>query len=374
MKRILSTLIYLLFFIAASAQQTPNFTIVGNIAGIKSGNVNLYLSHPTKDKVDSCPIVDGKFTLKGYVSSPTYATLFVETPNQKLPIGFSMLSCFVEAGEIKLQGDIAKGRQSVKVVGSDINDEFYAYNNYMHSLPEYQAFNKFSHTIQAAFLKAEMETVRSLSVDRDKQVLEMIKKIMALKPTSSTSHMAAYLVCQYAGSLPIKDAIAVEKLFDKKLTTCHYLNDFRDFIQGEQRLSVGKKSPDFMVKDLEGKEYTLKSFRGKYVFLEFSASWCGWCKKEVPHVRKAFHALEGRNVVFVTMNMDTKIDRWKDEITKENIEWMCLSNLEGMNGVLATSFNLKGLPASFVIDPDGKIIAKDLRGSEVLNFLTKEVK
>ena len=135
-----------------------------------------------------------------------------------------------------------------------------------------------------------------------------------------------------------------------------------------------KVFPDFQVFDTLGKTYTLADFKGKYLFVEFSASWCGWCKKEIPHIRKAYEQLKDRNIVFITMMMDTEREQWIRDMKREEIGWLCLTDLKGMKkSPLVDAYNLRGLPDSFVVDPEGYIIRRDLRGGEVLDYLSEVV-
>ena len=132
--------------------------------------------------------------------------------------------------------------------------------------------------------------------------------------------------------------------------------------------------PNFVAQNEAGTEVSLKDFAGKYLFLEFSASWCGWCKKEIPFIRKAYHAMKDKNVAFVTLMMDDKKEAWLDEIKKFNIEWLTLSDLKGMKkSPITKAYNLNGVPASFLVSPEGKILARDLRGDEVLSTIQRFV-
>ena len=166
----------------------------------------------------------------------------------------------------------------------------------------------------------------------------------------------------------------VLQLFDSSLSDTFYMTSMKQFIAREKGIKIGMDLPNFVAQDETGKEITLKDFRGKYLFLEFSASWCGWCKKEIPFIRKAYHAMKDKNVAFVTLMMDDKKEAWLNEIKKFNIEWLTLSDLKGMKkSPITKAYNLNGVPASFLVSPEGKILARDLRGDEVLSTIQRFV-
>ena len=155
----------------------------------------------------------------------------------------------------------------------------------------------------------------------------------------------------------------------------YYLNKISKYVDQEKKLANGKQAKNFSAKDLNDKEHSLADLKGKYVFLEFSASWCSWCKKEIPFIRKAYEALKDKNIVFVTLMMDEKKERWVNDVEKFNITWLNLSDLKGIrNSQIAKDYNVSAIPASFVINPDGIIIDRDLRGERILSTLKKYVK
>ena len=259
----------------------------------------------------------------------------------------------------------------MKITSAPINEDIHRYNVYLKSLPEKQLVAEFNGKIQMAFAEARMEEVREMSRKRDSLQMVIIDRLFAFGPGVSKSPAAAYLVAQLSASLDVVQRGKIVEKFDPSLTDSYYLNGMQESVERETALQPGKVFPDFQVFDKDGRKYTLADFRGKYLFVEFSASWCGWCKKELPFIRKAYHALKDKNVVFVTMMMDNRKEAWLHEIKEYNIEWYCLSDLKGMkNSPLAKAYNLGGIPDSFVVDPEGRIVCRDLRGDEVLETLS----
>ena len=127
---------------------------------------------------------------------------------------------------------------------------------------------------------------------------------------------------------------------------------------------------DFKVFDREGKEYTLASFKGKYIFLEFSASWCSWCKKEIPSIRQAYERFKD-SVVFITIHLDDNRDKWLKDLETHAVPWYCLTDLKAWKSPVAKAYNIAGVPNCFIIGKDGLIKAKELRREEITQQLEK---
>ena len=321
--------------------------------------------------MDSCEVKDGKYFLEGKITEPQAGLLFFDMEPQYQRLGASMVAIFIEPEDMKVYSELDEVKKTLKITSAPMNEDIHRYNVYLKSLPEKQLVAEFNGKIQMAFAEARMEEVREMSRKRDSLQMVIIDRLFAFEPGVSKSPAAAYLVAQLSASLDVVQREKIVEKFDPSLTDSYYLNGMQESVERETALQPGKVFPDFQVFDKDGRKYTLADFRGKYLFVEFSASWCGWCKKEIPFIRKAYHALKDNNVAFVTMMMDDRKEAWLHEIKEYNIEWYCLSDLKGMkNSPLAKAYNLGGIPDSFVVDPEGRIVCRDLRGDEVLETLS----
>lgn len=367
MKRIILFILFTLGFLSFAAAQNGTLKITGEIENLGKGSVEIYKASDLEIKEDSAAFENGKFELSCRMDRPQIVYIYIKDSKDDLVY---ISQVFTGAGNITLKGDREKGKK-LEIGGAPLNDELGAYQGYIKSLPEYRESGKLSMEISEAFKVGDKKKVNQLNLLKNEVTRKIIDAIFAWKSDASESLAAAFHICGYASSLPLEDQIKTAKRFSASLEKKSYdLKELKTNIESEKKLKSGSVAPDFKVKDLNGKEYTLADFKGKYIYLEFSASWCGWCKKEIPYIRSAYHALKDKNIVFITMNMDTTREKWEGDVTKENIEWMCLSNLEGMKSSLAESYNIHGIPACFVIDPQGKIIKRDIRGNEVIEYLS----
>ena len=332
--------------------------------------MELYIAPEFQVKADSSNIIGGKFNLKANLDNPRVVHIYIRDNEGN---NIYMMNILAEAGSIHLVAEKGKDRVP-RVINSKLNDDFVSCRDYARNLQASKDSYNLSKAINKYYLAGDKENVNNLEIKKIEITKSIIDSILAWKPTTVSKQVQIYYVCDYASSLPISEQIEISNIFPKNYKGSYYLNKFREDIENAKKVELGCFSPNFKLKDLSGKEYSLDSFKGKYIFLEFSASWCGWCKKEIPFVRAAYNELKDKNIAFVTVNMDTTREKWEGDVTKENIEWFCLSNLEGMNSDLAKSFNIHGIPACFVIDPNGKIIKKDIRGTEVLKYLSQITK
>lgn len=361
-------------FSGCASQEPGSFTISGEMKGLEDGMVRLYTYPPSNLLLDSCEVKDGKYSLRGKLENSQLAMLIFDINPEKYRTFVPMVRIFLEPSDIRIYHEFEDPKKSQKIEGSLLNDRLMICEAHIKSLPEFKRAGELNDQIQLAFHKADMVAVRSMSQMRDSLYGVLIDELFRFEKDADKSEVVACLASQYASPLPAEEVQKVTERFDPVFRSSYYVAQMAEYASKEQELTVGKLLPDFQVKDKDGKIYTLADFRGKYLFLEFSASWCGWCKKETPYIRKAYAALKDKNIAFVTMMMDTEREQWLGDMEKGEIEWWCFSDLLGMKkSPMVKAYNLRGLPDSFVIDPEGYIIRRDLRGNEVLDYLSSVV-
>ena len=139
----------------------------------------------------------------------------------------------------------------------------------------------------------------------------------------------------------------------------------RELLQKINRLiytSVGKTAPLFSSLDTANNKIALQQFRGKYVLLDFWASWCGPCREENPAIRKTFEEFKNKGFVIISVSLDTDKENWLNAINKDKLTWVHLSDLKGWNNSVAKQYYIQSVPANFLLNPEGVIIDKNLSG------------
>ena len=135
---------------------------------------------------------------------------------------------------------------------------------------------------------------------------------------------------------------------------------------------IGKQAPDLALPDVNGHPVPLTSFRGKYLLVDFWASWCGPCRAENPNVVKAYNEFKGKNFAILGVSLDKEKGAWQEAVRSDNLDWSQVSDLKFWSSKAVETFKFDGIPFNVLIDPQGKVIAESLRGDDLENKL-KEV-
>jgi peroxiredoxin len=358
------------------AQTTGNFIIKSKI-----GNLNppakAYLLYEAEDHtaVDSAFIKDGSFTFTGPVSDPANAILLIDHRGigvQRLGRGADVLNFYVEKGEININttDSIAKAQ----IIGSQVNAD----NKTLNALltPIIEKAKKINADAQAATIAERQNplyqnTIQAKFKALQKEQQATIKNFIA---THSNSYLSLMALNTMGGPSP--DPKEIEPLF-------YTLNDsLRTSVTGQalqakinelKITAIGIVAPDFTQPDVNGKPVKLSSLRGKYVLIDFWASWCQPCRQENPTVVRAYNKYKAKNFTILGVSLDKPNAKqaWLSAIKNDGLVWTQVSDLKSWYNEAAALYGVKAIPQNFLLDPEGKIIAKNLRGEDLENKLAE---
>lgn len=166
---------------------------------------------------------------------------------------------------------------------------------------------------------------------------------------------------------------AVHALSDRVKTSAVGLSVL-PLVEQTKLSAVGALVPDYVLQTPDGKQYAIREGIGKgdYILLEFWASWCGPCKKEIPHLQEVLKKYGDKNFRIIGVSLDTEVEEWKKAIEKYDVSWPQLSTLKGFSGDLPRLFRVRGIPTCILVAPDGRIIHRTARGSWLDRFLISE--
>ena len=371
-------ILMLLPFMAAAQK---SYTISGELPAIKN-EAKAYLVLYKNDawtEVDSAEIKAGKFQFKGSVDEPQNALITVRqkgaagSGRQRDSQGF-----FIENSDIKVVGTDLVSKATITGSASDReNREREAMiqpvtANIMKLQDEFGA-----KTADGAYVKPLEE--RKIAADSIQALVAKNKNInLKFAESHLNTFMGLYTFNMYVLDNKFEPG-AVEPLFAKfsdELKASPLGKRTVEKIEIGKRRQTGAKVTDFTQNDLNGKPFTLSSLRGKYVLVDFWASWCGPCRAENPNVVKAYNELKGKNFEIVGVSLDYPGSKasWAAAVEKDGLPWINVSDLKGWKNEVAVMYGINSVPQNLLIDPNGMIIAKNLRGEALTEKLKELIK
>ena len=353
-KNLLSNVLLVLLLSLSISARAQNTQVTGHIKGLARTNVKFYYSKNGVFKTDSVPTVNGSFTWKVNLTEPELISIGVN--NNSYPF-------FAQPGHIKITG-VRDSMQFFKVSGSPMQRDAEAFAAYIKDLTDKQeqlfiGYNEAS--------KEEKAVVNQKQDELKKQRIIRGDQFVANHPNS---YFSIYLI---SGRTSYGYNV-VKPLYDKLGALAKQSVSGKNLAQKLEILKksrIGTQMTDFTQADTNGHPVKFSSFKGKYVLVDFWASWCGPCRREMPNVLKIYDAYKDKGFTVVGISLDNKAANWKKAIRDDKMPWTQLSDLKGWKNDVSAGFGIDGIPSNLLIDPSGKIIAKDLIGAELENALKR---
>ncbi|CAN5402775.1 TlpA disulfide reductase family protein [soil metagenome] len=272
--------------------------------------------------------------------------------------------------DIDLQVDGHNQNGNAQVNGSTDTEHFNRINSLM------QSFQAKVTPLQNEYVQArntnnegKMQEIENQFIAYQAENTRKIKaEIREMKHSIASLYAVNYLNAEE--EFPFLDSLASEMKI--KMPNSKYAKKFVEQVNNMRSLSIGQVAPEINLPDPEGNEVKLSSLRGKYVLIDFWAAWCKPCRMENPNVVKLYNKYNDQGFEVFGVSLDRKKEDWVEAIKKDGLNWTQVSDLEYFNSKAASLYQINAIPATYLLDKDGKIIGKNLRGKALEDKL-KEI-
>ena len=338
------------------------YVITGELEGVDGKIVSLkQYRNQQLIEAGTATVQAGKFTMRGTAPYPEFCMLYVDNQG---PVQF-----FIENSNIRIAVDM-KNMEKSKVTGSKENDIFMEFMNEMGKYAQQQKRLNDSYAALSSSgiaapdalmnIRAQME---KLNTDRTGYLISFVQKY----PNKITT---AFIVNSVQGLIQLLTFPQLEQMvnsFDSKTGQSQWVKPLKDQVASMKSTAIGQPFPDITLKTPDDKPISISDYagKGKYVLLDFWASWCGPCRNANPRVAELYKRYRDKGFEIVGISLDQSKEAWVKAIKDDNLSWPHMSDLGFWNSAAAKLYSVSAIPHTVLLGKDGKIIAKGLHVEEL---------
>jgi peroxiredoxin len=344
----MKTFLFIFCCLPVAAFTQKQILINGKVDGVKeASHVYLTDANAPADTIARGIVKKGEFELKGSLREPLLLSLDFADAKKRTVL-------FLDNNKITISGNI-NDLQKLVVTGSPVQADFQLFQETFN--PLFEQYTKIAQQIKAGGSNDTLQVEGARNFTTIQEKIEMFIQQHTASPVSS---FVLIVTAQLSDDITVLDK-RFSKL-DPAVQTGFYGKYLRNMIDDAKIGAVGSDAIEFTQTDVNGKLVSLSSFKGKYVLVDFWASWCGPCRMENPNVVNNYQQFKEKNFTVLGVSLDKSKDPWLKAINDDKLPWTHVSDLKFWSNEVAVKYHIQSIPQNFLIDPNGKIIARNLRG------------
>lgn len=315
--------------------------------------------------LDSVMMTEGTFQFEGSLEVPDIYAIDFSTPEDRLIL-------FLENSNVTITGNI-DSIMSSDIAGSAIQDLFMEFNKTQEemSAPLMEIQQKFQQAAMEGSLTPEME--QELRAQFTAENEKMVAAVKDFVTENNTSVLSAYItLTQLANQISFEELEAIVSAFPKDIQKSPFVVALNEKVNVEKLTAIGQPFIDFTHPDADGNLVTFSSVTGEnYVLIDFWAGWCTPCRRENPNLVNLYNQYKDKGFDIFGISLDRRKQEWLDAVEEDGLKWTQVSDVSGWDNAIAKMYGVQSIPSNLLIGPDGKIIAKNLRGEDLANKLAE---